>query len=566
MAVIDFESYKTQPFYLHHNFENFYKVYLQNRSQILSIGEYYLLESIKWQENNEKEIYEALGLDPTDSNSWKQIGSEIFGVFDIDENEKRIPIIENKLELFLKEFTKFINEEMNKGTIKFSKKYTIEEAKKEYENGVKDKNELIKTVNAFIDAYNNPIDKFLNWRNENNLTKGQINEDEISFLKELFEKSRKNRKKELKIPGDKENRLKNITEESLDEALNLLYSSSGIISNFIGDIGEQATLSFIVNGRQYITETVGTSVLSGKSSEEKERRKDIIDKNVAFYKQEEQKIKNELKESGINLSLKTKDGLFKFGCVYTPKDTGTLKKNLKADEIFTFKFNLESGQEIKKYGISSKTSWSEDADDIKLYSGSFYSALENLFKSNITGAGDIGQVINFLIYIIFNSLGSAFYGSYQIDTKELKRRQDSNKIKELINKGMINTETSGDFYRGSAYPIYMKIIQDFAFQWFTGGISEQTHADFFSIYDGGKHYFIPMSIILKAILKIGYDEENFLLKQNLLTRYTNINNPLSLKDYKDTWDYQEMEKLGLRIFDNSKKTITLSKQQLKGLI
>jgi hypothetical protein len=75
-----------------------------------------------------------------------------------------------------------------------------------------------------------------------------------------------------------------------------------------------------------------------------------------------------------------------------------------------------------------------------------------------------------------------------------------------------------------------------------------------------------MSIILKAILKIGYDEENFLLKQNLLTRYTNINNPLSLKDYKDTWDYQEMEKLGLRIFDNSKKTITLSKQQLKGLI
>lgn len=579
MAEIDFSIYKTKPFYLHHNFEDFHHVYIENAPTILKMGENFLRESINIQEKREKDLYDLLGIQ---NNDWTQIATKIYGVFDINENNEQK--IENKLELFLKNFTKFINEIFNESPVKFNKNYSIENAMQDYEKGKKDKKELINMINNFIKVYNNPIDTFLNWYETSELSEGKINKEEIQFLEELFKKSRKNRKQELKVSGDEDDKLKNMTEESLDEAINLLFSASGIISNMIGDIGEQATISFIQNGKKYITEAVGTSILTPET-EEVIKKQNIIQGNINFYEKEQERINSQLKESGIKLSSKTKDGLLEFGCTYTGINTGTLSKNLKADEIFTFQFNLDTN-DLRKYGISSKTSWSETADTIKLYSGSFYSALENMFKSNLTGAGDIGTIVNFLIYSIFNALGSGMYGSYNENNEKIKKignRYIFSGIEDFYTtKTIIDTKTKlpkrdksggikiktgqSSFFKEEIRPLYNLIIQDFAYQWFTGGISEQTHADFFSIYENNKHYFIPMSIILKAILNIGMNENNYLLKQNLLGDYKPTNNPLKIKDYLDTWEYGAMEELGSNLPFGSGKTITLSKEQLRGLL
>ena len=109
--------------------------------------------------------------------------------------------------------------------------------------------------------------------------------------------------------------------------------------------------------------------------------------------------------------------------------------------------------------------------------------------------------------------------------------------------------------------MYDKIIQCYAFQWFTGGIAESTHADFFSIFEDGEYYFIPMSIILKAIQ--GYvnkkNEDSNLssfLSNNLVPisdrEWKNIvrkteNNYIDKKTYNNTREYGDMVTVGAKI-------------------
>ena len=58
--------------------------------------------------------------------------------------------------------------------------------------------------------------------------------------------------------------------------------------------------------------------------------------------------------------------------------------------------------------------------------------------------------------------------------------------------------------------LLFKIINYYGYQWLTGGISEYTHADFFSVYKQGHHYFIPMSVILEGLFKVDIITNNLM--------------------------------------------------------
>ena len=123
------------------------------------------------------------------------------------------------------------------------------------------------------------------------------------------------------------------------------------------------------------------------------------------------------------------------------------------------------------YGISSKASWGETVTNPKLHSGSLNSAFENMFKIFPEGIAYTGEIVRFLQYSIINTLGISMK-----QTTEYKF-EDYSKVRTLL----------------------FKIIQYYGYQWLTGGISEFTHADFFSVYKQGHHYFIPMSVILEGL-------------------------------------------------------------------
>lgn len=584
MAGIDFSSYKTQPFFLHNNFEEFYQVYINNSPHIVELGEKLLKDCIKFQKEKETKIYEILGIDDQD---WRKIGPEIFGVFNINENPENEYYIKNKLELFLKYFTKFINSEMKQQAIVFTKDYSLKDAKEDTNRSQEANQKIIEAANSFIKAYNDPIQQFKDWYNNSGFSKGEFDEDDLIFLDEIFKNSRKNRKKML-ISGDDKKRLKYISEECLEEAIDFLYRTPGFISNLIGNIGESATNYYIQNKKNYEIIPEATSILSGEKGE-KERKKTIIQKNIDFYENQTKTIKEELESNGIKIT--SNDKLLKFGLFYTTKSTGTLSKNLKADEIFTFKVVVEPGKfENTTFGISSKTAWSESSDTIKLYTGSFYSAFENVFKTTIVSAGITGEIVNFLIYIIFNSLGSGIYGSFndgKIDREAFSGVDDFSNIKiktnskgEIMKKkdtGKMDFEFSNNsFFNQQVRPMYNALIQFFAYQWFTGGDSPVTHADFFSIYANEHHYFIPMSIILQAILDLGVaNESEYLLKQNLLPDYGDKQkDPIKKDDYIKALlgGYSEMEKLGLDKLSGKKEGsdnsagVTFNKEKLKELI
>ena len=94
-----------------------------------------------------------------------------------------------------------------------------------------------------------------------------------------------------------------------------------------------------------------------------------------------------------------------------------------------------------------------------------------MFKIFPEGIAYTGEIVRFLQYSIINSLGISMK-----QTTEYKF-EDYSKVRTLL----------------------FKIIQYYGYQWLTGGISEFTHADFFSVYKQGHHYFIPMSVILEGL-------------------------------------------------------------------
>ena len=47
--------------------------------------------------------------------------------------------------------------------------------------------------------------------------------------------------------------------------------------------------------------------------------------------------------------------------------------------------------------------------------------------------------------------------------------------------------------------VLRELINRYAYVWFTGGRAGAGHADFFSLYKGGKLYFIPMTVILQEV-------------------------------------------------------------------
>ena len=595
MAEIKFESYKTQPFYLHHNFQDFYKVYINNESNIKDSGKRFLNASIEKQKKREEYLYKALGID---QGNWPLISKILFGIGNDTSS--------SKLDYFLQKFISFIDDDVNPKLNNFldkmdGKKISEKEAKLRAaaSKDTQLQRDLKDAANKFIEAYNDPVKKFKEWLIRNN---EELDENQIMMLSKIFTGSRSNRGKDYPEFVQLDGTLRTITDESIDRVIDFLRSTKGFIGNIVGDTGEEATISFMNTKEKQIEgaviETItGTSAFGGTNTQ----RAKLTQENIDYYTNKEriEKIKQELRDAKIELA--TDDEKLKFWFLYSDKNTETLTKNLKADEIFKIEIVLETGEKkIENYGISSKTSYT-DSGDLKIYSGSFFAAFENMFKSSsgLFDAGIIGEIINFLIYSIFNAYGSGTYGSYENIDKKISDRfyvsgdaieeyeftktkftTDINKVtsggqykkvhyvRDLegnikVGSGGIKkvNETNTNFFMEKVRPLYTLIIQDFAYQWLTGGVSSATHADFFSVFSGRKHYFIPMSVILEAI-RDSISNNDFILSQDLLPTMK-TKSPLELKNYKSAWTYEEMEKFGKSALNSgSGKSIIADKNKL----
>lgn len=544
-----------RPYFIHYISGEFKDIFQVYRPEIEKYGRDYLEACIRIQEKKEEYIYKFLELQPQE---WKKIGERLFGVFE-GEGENKKTLRENRMASFLEGFTKFFNEEIFQNIS--TKNFTGKENASDIAVPGKTFNDI---AQDFINAFNNPIDEFLKWYNNSDLkNKENFTEKDLYFLNNIFKGYRT--KDSYSNILDSDGKIRDVQSIGESNAMELLRKSTGILNNLIGAIGEQATISLkgnwnntITGGVKRIIQGVGTSDYTKDLDEDADteniKRSDLIAGNIEFYKQKESIINSILEKENVILSSKT--GGLTFGITYSDQNNSTLAKNLKADEIFTFKIEL-NGQliDFEKFGISSKTAWGAKADTLKLYSGSLQSAFENMFKGLImneeTGGeyvSNTGKIINFLQYSILNAGASGYY-----DKNISNKTAMSRNVKDVLDK----------------------IIDYYAYQWFTGGISPQTHADFFSIYGNGHHYFIPMSIILKEILK---SKKPFLANDlykvidtktfgNVLTKEGNkdLSSYISKEQYesiKELQNYDDMLNFGRAVFNSG---IIRDKKKVKGL-
>ena len=628
--IAEFQSYKTTPFFLHHNFKEFYKHFESGHESIKRSAAKFLEDSITFQEERELRIYKALNIDP---NNWEELSIKLFG-----ESDKAN---ENNIRSFLTYFTKYIKDELK---IDFSQltngmKMEAYEASLKNLSGEEEEKELKKIIpvlQKFFSNYTDPVNNYINWLKRNSILQQNesITVEQMSIINQFFKESRDNRAKNDPDFFDKDGNALPIGNQGILRMYKMLRNVSGFLSNIVGNVGEKATVDFMKNVKNDLNEAVikevyGTSYFDNKG-------KNLISGNVSEYRSQEKAISDSLKESGVNVGFRTfnrkkKDKIkksktikspyvdFEFGYVFTESDTDTLSKNLKSDEIFEIDIEINGEIKTDKVGISSKTSYT-DSGELKIYSGSFYSLFENMFKSSeISGAGRIGDIVNFLIYSIFNGYGSGTYGTYTLESYNSTKNEAVTKYLDQISfiegeaieyfdmdstiagirftqnrnevttgahhriynykKGYIPTEKSTEkekinniddrnftnFFSNEIKPLFDLIVQNFAYQWFTGGTSEYTHADFFSVFSDGVHYFYPMSKILKMIQN-AINNGNFILKQDIITNLKdNINNkyninenPLTLENYRSTWTYNKMEELAANSLKKS-GTITVKK-------
>ena len=434
--------------------QDFIKTFNTINKNVLETASSIMKDSIKYQEDKEKELYEALGISEKE---WIKIGDILSGIIQGENPDEE----NNKLEFVMKQFQDFIVNGIFEG-VRFTSKYKAQNLRDS------NNNQLNNILKKYINFYNEPVKEFLNWYNnkyKDTFYEGKIEPKDIYILNSIMSKKRDS-KKELSKNQDLLD--DGIIINTLKEGNKLLDDSQGDISDFFGSFKESVLLSIVQNCEKVIE--LGTTSYWAENSKGKIKlMNDLVDKNVLFYKggvvngekingiQDE--INNYLEKNQIKLD--TYDGLFSF--------EDSVSKNLKADDIFIF----EIKGKLKPYGISSKASWSENSDTIKLMSTSYKNVFINMLKGMLTRKFETLEISNFIKYSTYNSL---YYYNINEEMKE---------------------------YYGKTKEIFDKIISYYGYQWLTGGDSEFTHADFLSIYKASdkKYYFIPMSKILKEIQK-----------------------------------------------------------------
>ena len=444
-------SISSNPLYIHNNLDHFHNNLEANYIKIENKGKQILSKSIELQKKKESYFYKALNLNNGD---WKKIANKIYGPFG-EENENEI----NKLQYFLDMFVKFIRQGVLKGA-DFSRKEKVAEYKKSvsteaFENLIKE----------YVNIYNNPAKEFYNWYNNSEYFQtGKLTIEDAQILEKIYQNYRLKEKGMTDENG-------NLVLSTMAQGQKLLEKSTGIVSNMIGDISEAATVTITNEGESHII-AVGSSYWTDNKNNIS--ADELLRKNEEFYRKVEKGINGLINKKNINIG--TDDGNFHFS-------QKTLKTNLKADEIFYIQIEVNSKKLTVPYGISSKASWSENITDPKLHSGSFNSVLENMLKIFGEGIANSLEIIHFLKYGTINALGI----SMQQDMEN--RYTDYIKIRNL----------------------FIRLINCYGYQWLTGGISQYTHADFFSVYKNEHYYFIPMSLILEGIQNAVENNENSFL-------------------------------------------------------
>lgn len=506
----------SNPLYIHNNLDNFHKNLYGNIDYIDNIGKKILELSIKLQKEKEKYIYEYLELP---EGKWQEIGTKLYMVIGLDGNK----IIENKLQFFLEAFVDFLKNEMLQG-LKFSRDKQVTEFR---ENNTEN---FIEIVKNYINIYNNPVEAFTKWYNNSKFYKeGVLTKEDISGMQQIFDNYRLKEKddKILKQGGgplDSNGYLDdNIILNSFAKSERLLSKSQGLFSNIVGDIAEKGTVSF-VNSNLNNFKIFGTSYWT--NNEKGFTEEDLKEGNKKYYLEYQKYINNILNQDGIKLS--TDDGNFSF-------EINNLTKNLKADEIFNIEIKIRSEKRTIPYGISSKASWGESVTNPKLHSGSLNSAFENMFKIFPEGIRYTGEIVRFLQYSIINSLGVSMKQSTEY------KFEDYSKIKTLL----------------------FKIIQYYGYQWLTGGVSEFTHADFFSVYKQGHHYFIPMSIILEGLFNTDIITNNLIPPETAEITVEQLK--IISKDKEDN-KIDEMRSIATKVLNAGKGEIYANWNKIQKLI
>ena len=449
-------SKNSNPLYIHNNLDHFHQNLYGNIDYIDQQGKKILELSIKIQKEKERYIYQYLDLP---EGHWQDIGNKLYGIMGENNNS----VVENKLQFFLEAFVDFLKNEMLQG-IKISKESQATEYRKS------NPDDFLKLIKNYIEIYNNPVNSFTKWYNNSKFYKeGVLTEEDIQGIQTIFDNYRlkENKDKILNSDGFID---ENIILQSFSKADKLLGKSQGLFSNLVGDIAEKGTVCFI-NSNLENFKIFGTSYWTENKKGFTEA--DLKEGNKKFYLDYQNYINNTLKQN--NISLGTDDGNFSF-------EVNNLTKNLKADEIFYIEIKVGSEKKTIPFGISSKASWGESVTNPKLHSGSLVSAFENMFKIFPEGISYTAEIVRFLQYSIINSLGIS------MKQKTEFKLGDYNKVRSL----------------------FFKIINYYGYQWLTGGVSEFTHADFFSVYKQGHHYFIPMSIILEGLLNVDIITNNLM--------------------------------------------------------
>lgn len=414
------------------------KELLKNKiTEIKQNGEQVAIKMLQFQLNRENEIYKALGLAPI------QIGSD----GKIANIDFLIEQIRNKLYDIDEKGKSVKNTEQ---CIKMLGEFFIDLLTKNTEikgDNISDYIEAINNLKNMRDSFKKYYTKLSNDLKEV-ADKNIIEVDDILKVTEYWnseiESSLKTGKNGFNLYEESGEINGNL---SIDELKKILIAYKGKQNDIIGSIGEAATVFLTKNIKEQIEDGIERIVIKGTTSR--------WDPNSSVFKEDYEKtVGKAVQELRDNNYV---EEIFDL-------DTS---KNLKADEVFevVLKGNDEKMKKIISFGISNKTGFGKTLS-LKIQETSVNSMLSNIFRVENSAYTETQNIRNNLLDLIVNETG------------------------EIAWKG-------SNFTIKSFNDLLREIMNRYSYVWFTGGRSGTGHADFFSLYKGGKLYFIPMSIILQ---------------------------------------------------------------------
>lgn len=486
----------------------------QDKENIHRQGIQILSKSIETQFNREKIIYNSLGIKDinldkvTSKEYFKEKAEEIKNaIYKIDKNNDKANIDEC-MKLLVDHIGKLIIEPKSvNGDIKAARDalaQMVNEFKLMKKDGQKYLNTYINSIFNLGDSFNaqEGMAAIGNWNNF--LDDFKINEDENLKDKILNGELDKKRVEEIL---KKYKSLKNDIIGSIGEMLSTYYFNMG--ANIIGTYTTSGwgTTNKKINYKNEMIET--------RVSEPKNIKNSFNNISAQAFHKENEDMLQQLNEAINKLEIESVSFKLK------------VSSELKADEVYVIEINPEVSPELFYFGISNKTSYSK-SKILKIQTTSLESLVKNIYKvATINSPEKINNFNNTLS--LSDSLKQlALNGVYYNWSKE-EGGVDFEDFKNIVNF----------------------VVDYYGYVWFTGGIEDKSHADFFSAYSKGILHFVPMSFILYLIFDAVTSNKHFFSPLDI-NKYT-IAKKMNQSDYSKITENLNKE---LKILENKKKDLS----------